>query len=73
MVNTPQFQCIFCRHKEAHNAREHSLSGGGETHIKQLTPQEEHAWDLLGFSTPGVCDGGDIGFPLGKTKGQLVL
>ncbi|XP_038673269.1 uncharacterized protein LOC119976665 isoform X1 [Scyliorhinus canicula] len=49
------------RTKQAHNTQEHSLTGGGLAHRKNLTPQEEGAWQLLVLSKPVGSGDGDVG------------
>ncbi|GCB75652.1 uncharacterized protein [Scyliorhinus torazame] len=48
------------RAKHAHNAREHS-TGDGFPYLKDLTPQEDHAWLLLGLIKPLETSDGDLG------------
>ncbi|GCB76998.1 hypothetical protein scyTo_0016634 [Scyliorhinus torazame] len=48
---------LQCKVKLAHNAQEHSLTGGRVPYSKELTEQEEFTRKLFGFSNPTITNG----------------
>ncbi|GCB73727.1 hypothetical protein scyTo_0002808 [Scyliorhinus torazame] len=47
-----------CKVKLAHNAQDHSLTGGRVPYLQELTGQEEFTRKLFGLSNPTITNGG---------------